>query len=299
MTRRRLIVFAAAVALLAAACGGGDAGSTTTTTTVAGTLRSTTTTTAAPTTVAGDGIELVRVLDGDSLIVTQNGEELEVRLLGLNAPEATACHGPEAEAALADLLAGRDLSLLADPAVDTDQYGRLLRYVFAGGELINETLITEGHAMALHVEHDRESSFLVANETAFEAQRGMWAPDACGPIEAFGAGISFADVNYNPPGPDEDNPNGEWVTIENRDDTGLDLTGWTVRDESSTHRFVFPEFGLDAGRSLVIYVGCGEDAGNEFYWCAGGSVWNNGGDTALLLDSSGNVVARYSYDGDY
>jgi hypothetical protein len=32
------------------------------------------------------------------------------------------------------------------------------------------------------------------------------------------------------------------------------------------------------------------------YWCVSGSaIWNNGGDTAFLLDPVGNVVAQLGY----
>ena len=38
-------------------------------------------------------------------------------------------------------------------------------------------------------------------------------------------------------------------------------------------------------------------APTEVFWCSDGPVWNNGGDTALLLDPAGNVAGRLRYSG--
>ena len=49
---------------------------------------------------------------------------------------------------------------------------------------------------------------------------------------------------------------------------------------------VLPEGGI-----LRIYTACGEAAPDRLFWCRkGAGVWNNGGDTAFLLDPSGNLV---------
>jgi hypothetical protein len=35
----------------------------------------------------------------------------------------------------------------------------------------------------------------------------------------------------------------------------------------------------------------------NLYWGQPRAVWNNTGDTAILLDASGNEVSRFSYTG--
>jgi hypothetical protein len=39
----------------------------------------------------------------------------------------------------------------------------------------------------------------------------------------------------------------------------------------------------------------GTDTATELYWCNNSEVWNNDGDTAVLLDPSGNIVDSRSY----
>jgi hypothetical protein len=46
-----------------------------------------------------------------------------------------------------------------------------------------------------------------------------------------------------------------------------------------------------------VFTGCGQDTGDELYWCnTGSAIWNNSGDTAFLLDPAGNVVYSYAYE---
>jgi hypothetical protein len=45
-----------------------------------------------------------------------------------------------------------------------------------------------------------------------------------------------------------------------------------------------------------VHTGCGTDTTAGLYWCSGGAIWNNSGDTAFLLDPNGNIHDRYGYD---
>lgn len=236
-------------------------------------------------------VDVVTILDGDSLVVSIDGDETDVRLLGINTPERNECFSAEAKAA-AEALIGETVRLAGD---DDDQFGRLLRYVYTEDEvLINEELITGGFALALSNRHALLDEFKRAEADAFAGKLGLWQTDACGPETA--AIVSISGLEPNAPGDDSQNPNGEWVEISNQGGKSVELSGWTVRDESSQHRFSFPSgFVLDAGHEIRILSGCGNDSASELYWCAGDAVWSNGGDTAYLLDRSGNVVARKAF----
>ncbi|MBA2282415.1 MAG: lamin tail domain-containing protein, partial [Acidimicrobiia bacterium] len=125
-------------------------------------------------------------------------------------------------------------------------------------------------------------------------------PDACGPAATAGAAaVEVADLRLDAAGPDAENLNDEWVELRNTGAVAVDLTGWRVRDESSSHRFAFPAgFTLEAGAAVRVRSGCGPDTASDLFWCVSGSaVWNNDGDTAFLLDPSGNVVATRSSAG--
>jgi hypothetical protein len=77
------------------------------------------------------------------------------------------------------------------------------------------------------------------------------------------------------------------------------MTGWTLRDESSTHRYVFGDLQLPPDAVVRVRSGCGEDRGFDLVWCASDPVWNNAGDTALLQDAAGNIVAYRTYEDGF
>ena len=54
-------------------------------------------------------------------------------------------------------------------------------------------------------------------------------------------------------------------------------------------------FQLGPSDGVRVFSGCGEPTGARLFWCDGAAVWSNGGDTAYLLDSHGNVVDRYAF----
>ena len=243
----------------------------------------------------GTPARLAYAFDGDSIEVDIDGRTEEVRLLGINAPEGDECYGKRAREALIDLLAGQDFVLVEGTGDDTDRYGRLLRYVYVDGENTNGRLLAGGHALTLQGDHRFNSGFVEIGDLAAGAGLGMWAPDACGPAPQSGAAI--VEVRYNPPGPDDERLNDEYVVISNEGTTPLNLAGWTLRDESSHNRYAFNGPSLEPGMSVTVRTGCGEDRTDAVYWCADRPIWSNGGDTAILQDPHGNVVNRWTYAG--
>ena len=238
---------------------------------------------------------VVHVSDGDSMIVAIDGEEYRVRLIGINAPEQGECMGAEARQSLTDLVADRSVVLEKD-AEDEDHFGRLLRYVWLDGTFINEALVADGLVIAKDYEPNlsRKASLDQAQTTAQSAGLGMWAEGACG--EATPADISIVAIQANPPGPDEDNLNGEFVIFRNDSSESVDLSGFILRDGSSSNRYELPDgFSPATGDEFVIYVGCGNDSGNELYWCSDTPVWSNSGDEVFLTDPAGNIVAYQQY----
>jgi micrococcal nuclease len=236
---------------------------------------------------------LVYAFDGDSLEVDIGGQKEEVRLLGINAPEGDECFGDEARDALIGLLADRDLVLAEDPGDDTDQYGRLLRYVYVDGENVNGRMLADGYAVTLQGDHPYNSEFVEFGNLAAEAALGMWASDACGPAPPSGATIIV--VEHDPLGPDDERLNDEYVTISNEAAKPLNLAGWTLRDESSQNRYAFSGLNLKPGTSVTVRTGCGNDRPDTVYWCSEQSIWSNGGDTVILQDRHGNVADRWTY----
>jgi micrococcal nuclease len=252
--------------------------------------------TAAPTTAPeGTPASLSYAFDGDSMEVDIDGRMEEVRLLGINAPEGDECFGGEARDTLIDLIADQDLVLVEGSGDVTDHYGRLLRYVYVDDKNVNERMLAEGRAVTLQGDHRYKDEFVEIGNLAAEAMLGMWAPDACGPTSPPGATIS--DVEHDPPGPDDERLNDEYVTVTNDGMKPLNLAGWTLRDESSRNRYSFKGSNLKPGENVTVRTGCGEGRPDTVYWCSEQSVWSNGGDTVILQDRHGNVVDRWTYAG--
>lgn len=291
---RRLVALVPLLAALLALAACGTAVSDRETTTSAPRSESTTTTTAAPGVdpPAAGGVRVVEVVDGDTLRVELAGTEERVRLIGINAPERGECLADEATRALRDLVAGAEVQLVAD-RTDRDRFGRLLRHVEVDGTDVGAALVEDGLALARRYPPDttRSGRYEAAQRAARDAGAGMWATDACGAATG-GGGVVIDAIRFDADGDDTRNLNDEWVRIANRGSSALDLTGWVLKDTSATHRYTFPiGFSLDASASVTIRTGCGADSTTDLHWCNEGSaVWNNSGDTAFLLDPSGNIV---------
>jgi micrococcal nuclease len=126
---------------------------------------------------------VTEVVDGDTINISPatNGND-EVRLIGMDTPETKdpseeiEPHGPEASAYAVSKLSGVDVELEFDQE-RTDQYGRLLAYVYpAGGEMFNMDLVEEGYAQAYPYPPNTryEERFAAAQDEAREAGLGIW-----------------------------------------------------------------------------------------------------------------------------
>lgn len=240
-----------------------------------------------------DPARVVDVVDGDSLVMSVAGERVDVRLVGINAPEHDECLGIESGENLARLVAGRRIGVVSS---GTDQYGRTLAIVTADGEPVNLLQVAEGLAIPLAADTPLEGSILAAEAEARAGGIGIWSPESCGagPLPA----VSIVGIEPNPPGNDEEDLDGERVTIRNDGSTAVDLEGWVLRDESTANRLRFGrDVVLAPGSSLDIVTGCSSGPG-VVAWCSDGPVWNNGGDTALLLDPDGRIVDLMRYRVD-
>lgn len=96
--------------------------------------------------------DVVRVIDGDTIVVDYNGAEETVRLIGVDTPESVhpiASKNTEAGVAASEFtkfyLNDQKVELEFDVR-ERDQYGRLLAYVYCDGKMFNEKLLRTGYA---------------------------------------------------------------------------------------------------------------------------------------------------------
>jgi micrococcal nuclease len=250
-------------------------------------------------TTAGEDAQalVLKVVDGDTIRVRMLGGDFpgsadgateEVRIIGIDAPETGEAFSAAATAALKSLCGGKKVGLEAD--TDTrDQYGRLLAYVFLeNGTFVDGEMLRLGLATLYLVSpNDRfEDELEDAQAVAEETHAGIWAANELSPL-------AIATVNYNPPGDDTQNLNGEYVVF--RVLTAGSLKGYAVEDASGKH-FDFPSRIYQKGQTITLHSGRGNDTASDLYWGVSGSaIWNNDGDTVKVLDPQGHIVAVYTY----
>lgn len=132
---------------------------------------------------------VIRVIDGDTIVVLINGIQEKIRLIGVDTPEifdprgSAQCFGEEASEFTKSLLENQVVRLESDASQDDrDKYGRLLRYVFLNdGTFVNKEIITQGygHEYTYRRPYRYQTDFKNAERSAREAQKGLWALGVC------------------------------------------------------------------------------------------------------------------------
>ena len=139
---------------------------------------------------------VVRVVDGDTVVVHVGGRDESVRLIGIDTPESVKpdtpvqCFALEAAARTKALLPKGTRVRLEGDAELRDRYDRLLAYVYRAddGLFVNLVLTREGFALPYtfppNVAH--ADAFVAAASEARDSRRGLWNrcrdPDA--PLDA-------------------------------------------------------------------------------------------------------------------
>ncbi len=128
--------------------------------------------------------QVVRVVDGDTIVVRLAGAQEKVRLIGIDTPESVdpraevECFGREAGRRTAALLPPGTAVRLVRDVEARDRYSRLLAYVYRASDdlFVNLALVAEGYAAVAtyppnlaHVE-----ALAAAARTAREQGRGLW-----------------------------------------------------------------------------------------------------------------------------
>jgi micrococcal nuclease len=127
-------------------------------------------------------VPVVFVTDGDTFTVRRNGDDVRVRLIGIDAPEVgwyggtAECFGAEAARYLRRELTGMRVRLEGD-VERRDPNGRTLAYAYLGSRMVNRTLVYRGYAESrLYAPNHRYQRLLDDAETHARATgAGMWA----------------------------------------------------------------------------------------------------------------------------
>lgn len=102
-------------------------------------------------------VELVKVIDGDTIKILYNGKEQNVRYLLIDTPETNHPRlgkqpfGDEAKARNKELIESGTLEIEFDVGERFDKYDRLLAYIYVDGKNIQKILLSEGLARVAYI----------------------------------------------------------------------------------------------------------------------------------------------------
>ena len=130
----------------------------------------------------GSIVSLVRVVDGDSAAVTQEGEKPAiVRILGIKSfntkyeKDTVATYGQAAIDTLERIMSGKPIRVMLN-ATPKDRYGRFVATLYTDNQDVGLKLVKEGLALVYTVyPFPAMSVYLQEQETAKAARRGFWA----------------------------------------------------------------------------------------------------------------------------
>lgn len=145
---------------------------------------------------------VVRVVDGDTIVIAREGRNETLRLIGINTPETVdprrpvECFGKEASAFASRVLSGAHVRVESDPSQGAkDKYGRTLVYLFlSDGTFFNLLLVREGYAYEYTYSepYRYQKEFRDAEQNARAEGKGLWAEGAC--REAFPPSSSVSET---------------------------------------------------------------------------------------------------------
>jgi uncharacterized repeat protein (TIGR01451 family) len=129
--------------------------------------------------------KVTRVIDGDTLQVKIGKRTERVRLIGIDAPETSACYAGEATRAARLLASGKRVRLVGDRTqTRRDRFGRRLAYLtLPNGQDLGSRLLAGGYAAVFVFERRfaRFARYSRAEADARTARRGMWTACAVEP----------------------------------------------------------------------------------------------------------------------
>ena len=121
---------------------------------------------------------VVAISDGDTItLLTEDKQQLKIRLVGIDTPEKKQAFGTKARDHLASRIFKQDVEV---DLRKKDQYGRHLGVIYIGGADVNQSMIQDGYAWFYKhyaKEQPKEEALRYANaeRDARLKKRGLWA----------------------------------------------------------------------------------------------------------------------------
>jgi endonuclease YncB( thermonuclease family) len=237
--------------------------------------------------------KVVGITDGDTIKVLRKGEEVKIRLEGIDCPESHQAFGNKAKQATSDLAFGKTVTVQAK---GKDRYQRTLAdIILPDGKNLNRELVRTGFAW-WYRKYSKDESLGKLEAEAREAKRGLWADKnpvppwdwrhgqgtasaaATAPSRVEPNGVEIVALLPNPVGPDRGH---EEVTLANTTAQEINLDGWKLRDR--------------AGNQFSLSGAIPATARRVIQMTDPSMPLNNDGDDVFLIDGTGAVRSKVSY----
>lgn len=226
---------------------------------------------------------VISVVDGDTIKVSMDNMFYSVRYIGIDTPESTTQiepFGKEASEKNAALVSGQEVTMYRDVS-ETDQFDRILRFIFVGDTFINYELVKQGYATAFRYEPDVSCADLMA-QAEVDARAvgfGMWSAQATFESTSPGETLVITTVNKD----------AEFVDVKNESNAAIDLYGWRLVSEKGSQTCSLSGT-IQPSETLRIYAQAGE---NGFNCNFSKKIWNNSEpDPAVLYNPEGIEISR-------
>jgi hypothetical protein len=109
--------------------------------------------------------------------------------------------------------------------------------------------------------------------------------------------IYISATQFDAPGDDRQNLNGEWVQLTNKGGETVLIAGWTLSDKGQSTFYTFPAIFLVPGESVTVFSGTGTMNTTAVFMGKTEPVWGNSGDRAILKDGRGTIIDQRSEGG--
>ncbi len=124
---------------------------------------------------------VIRIVDGDTIVVMLDRREYNLRYIGIDAPEFNPAEKSLAEKSTSyntTLVEGQRVFLYRDTS-ETDRFNRLLRYVYTDDIFVNYELVRSGMARARDYPPDSACKDVLnyAERLAKKTKSGIWSED--------------------------------------------------------------------------------------------------------------------------
>lgn len=232
-------------------------------------------------------VEVIKIIDGDTIEVLLDEENIKVRLLGINTPESAMSgefdveepYYKEAKDFAQNNLLNKQVDLLIsqNPADQYDAYDRLLAAVIIDNEVFNIKIIAQGLARTYYLENEiiNFQQWLEEEQIAQNNHYNIWKS------------LNESDVVINEfiPNPEGSDSKNEWIELYNQGNNSVDLSNWFLDDaEHGSKPYLLPQNTIikDLGYLVISIIDSK-------------IVLNNNGDSVRLFRPDLTLVQRVDY----